>query len=414
MSMCVALLIGAAFGGLLFDHVALAATWIAGALMLMVGALFVGDGRRLFPLRRTPPETWAQGLPVSPRMQNSPQWRDGRFHNPQPIHNDNWGSLTSLFRSNPYGRPPEGSIPVVHPRPAELAPLTAGGLKVTWLGHSTVFLTLGGTRILTDPIWSKRSGPFSWIGPRRYCAPPIPLEELPRPHVVVISHDHYDHLDRPTVEAMRDWDTRFVVPLGVGARLVGWGIPSSRITELDWWEHTQVGTVEITATPARHASGRGLFDKDRTLWAGYAFGSPEHRVYFSGDTGLFPGLREIGERLGPFDLTMLEVGAYGPSWPDWHLGPEQAVSAHLTVKAARMLPIHWGLFNLAGHGWTEPAERLQVAARARGALALFPRPGEPFEPASQPPLTRWWPSAPWKSAQGTLILGGIPQSLTSW
>nr|WP_320132164.1 MBL fold metallo-hydrolase [uncultured Holophaga sp.] len=346
-------------------------------------------------------------------MKKSPQWHHGRFHNPQPIHNDNWGSFTSLFRSNPYGRPPDGTIPVVHPRPADLAPLSEGGLRVTWLGHSTVFLDMGGTRILTDPVWSERSGPFSWIGPRRYYAPPIPLAELPRPDVVVISHDHYDHLDRATIEAMRGWTTRFVVPLGVGARLLRWGIAPERITELDWWEATQVGKVEITATPARHASGRGLFDKDRTLWAGYAFRSPEHRVFFSGDTGLFPGMSEIGERLGPFDLTMLEIGAYGPAWPDWHLGPEQAVEAHRMVRGARMLPIHWGLFTLAGHGWTEPMERLQVAARTQGVLALSPRPGEPFELLTPSLMTRWWPSLPWRTAQELPIrAGGFTPDLT--
>jgi len=338
-------------------------------------------------------------LPVSPRMKQSPQWQDGRFHNPQPIHNDNWGSFRSLFKSNPHGRPQTGEIPVVHPAPRGLLSDSPHGMKATWLGHSTVFLDLEGTRILTDPVWSERSGPFSWIGPRRYYAPPIPLAELPQPAVVVISHDHYDHLDRRTLEAMRDWDTRFVVPLGVGARLVRWGIRPERITELDWWEHTQVDTVEITATPARHASGRGLFDKDRSLWAGYAFRSPEHRVYFSGDTGLFPGMEEIGKRLGPFDLTMIETGAYGPAWPDWHLGPEQAVQAHLMVRGTRMLPIHWGLFSLAGHGWTEPVERLQVAARTQGIPILTPQPGEPFEPGSYPSMTRWWPVRPWKTAQ---------------
>jgi len=224
------------------------------------------------------------------------------------------------------------------------------------------------------------------------------------PQAVVISHDHYDHLDRRTIQAMRDWDTRFIVPLGVGARLQRWGIPGTRITELDWWATTRVGTLDLTCTPARHASGRGLFDKDRTLWAGFAFQGPHHRVYFSGDTGFFPGLADIGTRLGPFDLTLIEVGAYGQAWPDWHLGPEQAVQAHTLVQGRTLLPIHWGTFKLAAHGWTEPVERVLAAAGPAGVPVLVPRPGASLEPGLRPPLVRWWPELPWHTAREVPIL----------
>jgi len=355
-------------------------------------------------------------MSASPVMPISPNWRDGRFRNPQPLWNDPVGSLTSLFRSNPHGRPHDGEILVVHPDQKILADPGGSGLKVTWLGHSTVLLDLDGTRVLTDPVWSDRSSPLSWIGPKRWYAPPTPLEAMPRPDVVVISHDHYDHLDRRTIEAMQNWETRFVVPLGVGAYLRQWGISYARITELDWWQSVSVGALEITATPARHASGRGLFDKDRTLWVGYALRTPKHRVYFSGDTGLFQALSEIGTRLGPFDLTLIEIGAYGPAWPDWHLGPEQAVLAHRMVRGSRMLPIHWGLFNLAGHGWTEPAERVLAAAQSQGVKLLLPHPGEPWDPLASHDLKRWWPNIPWKSAQEVPIratasgLRPIPQS----
>jgi L-ascorbate metabolism protein UlaG (beta-lactamase superfamily) len=216
------------------------------------------------------------------------------------------------------------------------------------------------------------------------------------PQVVAISHDHYDHLDEGTLRRMKDWDTRFVVPLGVGARLARWGVPEARITELDWWESERVGDLEVVLVPARHASGRGLRDKDRTLWGGFAFLGPRHRVYFSGDTGMFPGLADIGERLGPFDLTMIEAGAYNPAWPDWHLGPEQAVAAHRMVRGRVLLPIHWGLFNLAAHGWTEPVERVLAAAGQVGATVAVPRPGEGFE-TEAPPHQRWWPDLPWKA-----------------
>jgi len=325
----------------------------------------------------------------------SPQWRNGKFHNPQPLWMDVGRALASTLTRVP-GRIPKDPIPVATPSAQALSGLSASGLQVTWLGHSTVYLELDGIRILTDPMWGQWASPLPWIGPRRWFPPLLPLEQLPIPELVVISHNHYDHLDRSTLAAMKDWDTRFIVPLGVGARLSAWGIRASRITELDWWDQAQAGPVTITCTPARHSTGRGLFDRDKTLWAGYAFRSAEHRVYFSGDTGLFPGLADIGSRLGPFDLTLVEVGGYGSAWPDMHLGPEQAVTAHERVQGRVMLPIHWGLFNLAPHGWTEPVERVLAAAKARSAVVLAPRPGASMAPPWPAPV-RWWPALPWKT-----------------
>ncbi len=332
-------------------------------------------------------------------MSASPQWRDGRFHNPQPLWNNTVGALTSLFRRSPHARPKE-PLPVV--RPEQTSP--GSGLAVTWMGHSTLLVEVDGTRILTDPVWSERASPLGWVGPRRFHPTPVALETLAVPDAVVISHDHYDHLDRGTIRRIKDWPTRFIVPLGVGRRLAAWGVPEARITELDWWGRTKVATLEIVCAPARHASGRGIFDKDRTLWAGYAFLGAAHRVYFSGDTGLFDGLADIGTRLGPFDLTLIESGAYGQAWPDWHLGPEQAVQAHGLVQGKVMLPIHWGTFQLASHGWTEPVERVLVAAAQADVQVLVPRPGERLEPGSTPPQVRWWPSLPHQTAAESPIV----------
>jgi L-ascorbate metabolism protein UlaG (beta-lactamase superfamily) len=200
-------------------------------------------------------------------------------------------------------------------------------------------------------------------------------------------------LDRGVVRALAadpaQAHTRFIVPLGVGAHLEKWGIDAARITELDWSESTRLGALTITATPARHFSGRGL-TRNHTLWASFSIAGPAHRVFHSGDTGPFAGFPAIGAQHGPFDLTLIKIGAYGETWPDIHLTPEQAVDAHAQLRGSTLLPIHWGTFNLAFHAWDEPAERVVAAAGAGGARLVMPRPGESIEPASAPPVQPWW------------------------
>lgn len=337
------------------------------------------------------------------RMQQSPQWSDGTFDNPQPLWNDTWGMLTEALDSSAHASPVE-PIPVIEVDGTRFSQPPESGLRITWLGHSTLLIEIEGHLILTDPIWGERTSPLTWIGPQRWYAPPLPLSEVPDLDAVVISHDHYDHLDYPTIVAMKDWDTTFIAPLGVGAHLAYWGVPEERIVELDWWDEHMLGDLRLVATPARHASGRHLLDQDRTLWAGYALIGASHRVFFSGDTGLFPGMTEIGDRLGPFDVAMIEVGAYGQAWPDWHLGPEQAVRAQQMLQGRLLLPVHWGLFDLAYHGWTEPIERVLVAAQEAGTAVVTPRPGEAIEPAAPPPVLAWWPEVPWRSARDYPII----------
>ena len=331
------------------------------------------------------------------RMASSPQWRDGHFDNPQPLHNDIIGGLTAIRDASPFSAP---TMPLateaIDPQRFRSAP--ASGVRVTWMGHSTSLVEIDGARFLLDPVWSERPTPLNGVGPARWYPPVIALDQLPHIDAVLISHDHYDHLDMPTVVALAQIGTTFIVPLGIGAHLEYWGVPADRIVELDWWQRTHVAGVEIVSTPARHASGRVLFDKDATLWNGFAILGNAHRVYYSGDTGLFPAMREIGEKLGPFDCTMIEIGQYHRAWPDWHIGPEQAVQAHALVRGRVFLPVHWGLFRLAYHGWTEPIERAVAAANARGATIATPRPGESVEPTLPIVTTRWWPALPWRMA----------------
>ena len=332
------------------------------------------------------------------RLEQSAQWRDGKFVNAQPRRDDGWGMLKGAFSASPDRSPREPVSTREVQRPLlEAAPPT--GLRVTWFGHSSALVELDGHRVLTDPIWSERASPLPWLGPRRYFPPLIPLEALPEIDAVVISHDHYDHLDRGTVSRMKGWATTFVVPLGLGAHLASWGIPETRIVELDWWERASINGLAIVATPSRHASGRALYDNDSKLWSGFALLGPRHRVYYSGDTSLFPAMGAIGERLGPFDLTLIEVGQYDRSWPDWHLGPEQALQVHGLVRGKVLLPVHWGLFTLGYHSWTEPIERALAAAHRAGATVICPRPGQSVEPERGLPLERWWPELPWKTAR---------------
>jgi len=331
------------------------------------------------------------------RIEASPQWHDGQFENPQPLQNDTWGMFTGLLSVSPHVAPTR-PLPTAPNVRQTLARPPSSGLRATWFGHSSALLELDGVRVLTDPIWSRRASPVSWAGPERWYAPPLELGALPSIDAVLISHDHYDHLDQASVVALNRAGTKFIVPLGIGAHLAYWGVPESRIVELDWWQRTRVGAIEVVSTPARHASGRALLDYGAKLWTGYALLGKAARVYYSGDTGLFPALAEIGARLGPFDLTLIEVGQYDRAWPDWHLGPEQAVRAHQMVRGRVLLPVHWGTFALAYHGWTEPIERTLAAGRIAQVPVAVPLPGESFEPARGLPAQRWWPSLPWNRA----------------
>jgi L-ascorbate metabolism protein UlaG (beta-lactamase superfamily) len=255
-----------------------------------------------------------------------------------------------------------------------------------------VLVEIDGARLLTDPVWGVRASPSQIAGPKRFQPVPVALDALPPIDAVLISHDHYDHLCYPTLRALAKTNVPFITSLGVGAHLQSWGIVPGRITELDWWEsHRVPGTeVEVTAAPSQHFSGRGLKDRNATLWSSLVMRSANHRVFFSGDTGLTDQYAEIRARLGPFDLVMLEVGAFHPAWGDIHLGPENALEAWKLLGGGAFLPVHWGTFSLAMHAWDEPAETLLALAPALGVQLVMPQLGQPVEPVQVEKVTPWW------------------------
>ena len=320
--------------------------------------------------------------------------RDGRkFLNPVPTETLLPGTTWRMLREWAGGdqeRTPATPIGPFRTDPKVYDTPPATGLRVTWFGHSTSLVELDGVRLLLDPVWGERASVTSRIGPKRFFAPTLPLAELPRLDAVIISHDHYDHLDAPTIRALAATDVPFVCPLGVGAHLQDWGVPAARITELDWTDEHYVGAVRLVALPARHGSGRVNLP-NQTLWACYALLGPKHRVYFGADSGPCDALfTEIGAAYGPFDLTMIEVGAYGAQWPYIHMGPANAVRTHQLLGGGVLLPIHWGLFNLAFHAWREPVEAvLRLAEPARIPL-LLPVPGAPVDVTPGGLVARWW------------------------
>jgi L-ascorbate metabolism protein UlaG (beta-lactamase superfamily) len=329
------------------------------------------------------------------RMKASPRYADGAFRNTRPVASGlKKGTVAptlSEFLCGGQRRTPPGPLPAHDPLPTWARPVETG-LRATWLGHSTVLLEIDGLRVLTDPVWGERASPMSFAGPKRFAPVPIPISALPPIDAVIISHDHYDHLDHPTIRALATVDVPFFTSLGVGAHLEAWGVPAERITELDWWDSVRLtrGDLSITAAPSQHFSGRGLGSRNPTLWSSFVVKGPRHAVFFSGDTGLTPEYGEIAARLGPFDLVMLEVGAFHPAWGDIHLGPENALAALKLLGGGSFLPVHWGTFNLAMHAWDEPAETLLKLAPSQGVHLVMPQLGQAVEPSRVERVDPWW------------------------
>jgi len=325
-----------------------------------------------------------------------------RFLNPVPTEIGGFSTMLKvlpLYFANKAETVPRRKLGPFATDVAVYAAAPESGLRVTWMGHSSLLVEIDGVRVLIDPVWDERASPVRWAGPKRFFAAPVRLEDLPPVDVVLVSHDHYDHLGKATIQRLAKLASmrgaQWVTSLGVGRSLLqAFGVDAARITELDWTQRVEVadGRLEITGLPARHFSGRGMFNRFETLWSSFVLKGAKHSVYFGADSGWWEGFAEIGAVYGPFDLTMLEIGAYDALWSGIHLGPDGAAKAFAALGGTGLLmPIHWGLFDLALHAWRQPIERLLEVALERGIRLWAPEPGRPTEVVAGVEVrSDWW------------------------
>ncbi|MGA0556289.1 MBL fold metallo-hydrolase [Larkinella sp. VNQ87] len=330
------------------------------------------------------------------RMQASPNYKDGTFQNLVPTSIDmSMGQMISATWKMLTGVPGAEPVDTFQTVPLDVKRFEGDGgpehVAVSWFGHSSLLIRIQGKTLLTDPVFGERASFASFSGPKRFPYDHyMNVDELPHVDAVVMSHDHYDHLDYETFTKLKGKVSRFFVPLGVGVHLEKWGIAPEQITELDWHESAKLGNLTLICAPARHFSGRGLTNRNGTLWASWVLQGTQKKVYYGGDTGYYPGLKTVGEQYGPFDLAMLECGAYNEAWIDIHMLPEQTAQAQLDVKANVLLPIHWAKFNLALHTWQDPIERLVKKSAELGTTITTPRIGEVVVLDAPLPAEHWW------------------------
>jgi L-ascorbate metabolism protein UlaG (beta-lactamase superfamily) len=327
-----------------------------------------------------------------------------RFMNPVPTTIGGFGTIFKVlprFLSSKVEKFPRKPLGPFRTDVAVYGTAPESGLRVTWMGHSSLLVEIDGVRVLVDPMWDERASPSRWAGPKRFFAAPMRLEDLPSVDVVLVSHDHYDHLGEDTIRQLAELasmrEATWVTSLVVGESLRQFGVQAEKIAELDWTQSVAVEGLQITAVPSRHFSGRGMFNRFETLWSAFVLKGKKHTVYFGADSGWWEGFAEIGATYGPFDLTMLEIGAFDVLWDGIHLGPDGAARAFEALGGADlqrrglMMPIHWGLFDLALHAWRQPMERLLELAEEKKIRVWAPEPGRPTEVVAGVELrSDWW------------------------
>lgn len=328
------------------------------------------------------------------RIESSSQFSEGKFRNEQPTQVFSW-SKTWAAAKDYFNNKSEQSIPKVAPAIQTLS-TNAFNLDNTELlnfarlGHSTLLIQMSGKYFLTDPVFSERVSPVQWLGPKRFHPVPMDIDSIEEIEAVIISHNHYDHLDEGSIKQLKDKVNNFVVPLGIGDKLLAWGVNEDKITQLDWWESTALGDVELVSTPAQHFSGRGITDSDQTLWSSWVIRNQQHSLYFSGDTGYFSGFKEIGNKYGPFDYAFMECGAYNELWRDIHMMPEDSLQAFKDVKGKVMVPIHNGTFDLSTHAWFDPMEQITKLAQKNNVELLLPQIGQLVKKDEMIASVSWW------------------------
>lgn len=333
----------------------------------------------------------AQGVNEAPNVDN---YENGRFHNHQQVEPNSFkktlGILGRYITEKRTNITPKKPIAIKSVTAKMLNSLANNTVHVIKLGHSSVLLKVHGEYWLLDPVFSERASPFSFLGPKRFSKLPISISELPPIDKVLISHNHYDHLDKSAIKKLSAKTKQFYVPLGVDTDLVKWGVNENKISTFNWWQELQTEHALVAFTPTQHFSGRGLSDANNTLWGSWVIKTSQQSVYFSGDSGYFAGFKEIGNKYGPFDLTLIETGAYDKDWADIHMTPEQSVQAHIDLQGKTLVPIHNGTFDLAFHAWVDPFERVTAASNINNVTLSTPEFGQIFTPTDAAITHKWW------------------------
>ena len=326
------------------------------------------------------------------RYPQSAQFDGKRFNNKIPRQQLGLTEFAKLFWDFVFNKPkntaPESALPLIKLDAQQLA--AAADNSVFRLGHSSLLFKMQGKYWLTDPVFTQRASPFKWFGPKRFQPAPIALEDLPPLEGIILSHDHYDHLDYHTILQLKDRVRYFLTPLGVGDLLLSWGVAQEKITQLDWWESKNIGGIHFVATPSQHFSGRGMFDSNKRLWCSWSIISDDFRLFFGGDSGYFDGFKQIGNKFGPFDMAFLENGAYDRRWADIHMLPQDTIKAFNDLNAKWLFPIHNAAFDLAFHQWNDPLNQIVALAQEQQINVSMPQLGQGVQFLQPQQEKKWW------------------------